>query len=320
MVGSPQRVVPPRTLRWPTPDEAISCDWSKACLLPGGDEPPRVSAFVARYRDANLTQFAQSPLGTTSRAVQLVDLPRSACQLRHEQPLAGVLVHGDLEVVLAKQVLGRLRYVLVVFDSVVAGPVSAREETTDEHSIDGISPGPRDTRVIAMAGPSDTILKARLSRQPSHPRALPTLLEAIALWQASDIHAALCAADRAGVSESSLYRDAFVDFGGRCTRSSGSPRPLSAAAVVVTSVASATSAICGSSRGDAMISPELRARSFRLRESQLADTSRGNSRREKKATEPALTPPDRKMAAGASACRAAPFSAVRDARQHGSLR
>ena len=28
----------------------------------------------------------------------------------------------------------------------------------------GISPGPRDTRVIAMAGPSDTILKARLSR------------------------------------------------------------------------------------------------------------------------------------------------------------
>jgi hypothetical protein len=78
----------------------------------------------------------------------------------------------------------------------------------------GISPGPRDTRVIAMAGPSDTILKARLSRQPSHPRALPTLLEAIALWQGVQVHAALCAADRDGVSDSSLYRDAFADFGG----------------------------------------------------------------------------------------------------------
>jgi hypothetical protein len=77
----------------------------------------------------------------------------------------------------------------------------------------GISPGPRDTRVIAMAGPSDTILKARLLRQPSHPRALPTLLEAIALWQGVQVHAALCAADRDGASDSSLYRDAFADFG-----------------------------------------------------------------------------------------------------------
>ncbi len=32
----------------------------------------------------------------------------------------------------------------------------------------GISPGPRATRVMAMAGPSDTIMKARLSREPSH--------------------------------------------------------------------------------------------------------------------------------------------------------
>ena len=78
----------------------------------------------------------------------------------------------------------------------------------------GISPGPRDTRVLAMTGPSDTILKARLLRQPAHPRALPTLLEAIALWQGVQVHAALCAADRDGVSDSSLYRDAFLDFGG----------------------------------------------------------------------------------------------------------
>ena len=78
----------------------------------------------------------------------------------------------------------------------------------------GISPGPCNTRIIAIAGASDTILKARLSRQPSHPRALATLLEAIALWQGVQVRAALCAADKDGASDSSLYRDAFVDFGG----------------------------------------------------------------------------------------------------------
>ena len=57
-------------------------------------------------------------------------------------------------------------------------------------------------------------MKARLSRQPSHPRALPTLLEAIALWQGVQVHAALCAAERDGASDSSLFRDAFADFGG----------------------------------------------------------------------------------------------------------
>lgn len=78
----------------------------------------------------------------------------------------------------------------------------------------GISPGPQGTRVIAMAGPSETILKARLRRQPSHPRALATLLEAIALWQGIQVHAALCAAERDGASDSSLFREAFADFGG----------------------------------------------------------------------------------------------------------
>ncbi len=78
----------------------------------------------------------------------------------------------------------------------------------------GISPGPRDTRVIAMTGSHETILKARLSRQPSHPRALATLLEAVALWQGLQVRAALCATERDGGSDSSLYREAFADFGG----------------------------------------------------------------------------------------------------------
>lgn len=78
----------------------------------------------------------------------------------------------------------------------------------------GISPGPQGTRVIAMTGASDTILKACLSRQPSHPRALATLLEAIALWQGTQVRAALCAAEGDRAFDSSLYRDAFADFGG----------------------------------------------------------------------------------------------------------
>jgi hypothetical protein len=78
----------------------------------------------------------------------------------------------------------------------------------------GIAPERHATRVIAMAGPGETILKARLLPAPAHPRALPTLLEAIALWQGQQVRAALCAADQDGGSDSSLFREAFTDFGG----------------------------------------------------------------------------------------------------------
>lgn len=78
----------------------------------------------------------------------------------------------------------------------------------------GISPGTLTTRVLAMAGASETILKARLAPRPSHPRALPTLIEAIALWHGTKVRAALCAADKDGMSDCSLYREAILDFGG----------------------------------------------------------------------------------------------------------
>ncbi len=78
----------------------------------------------------------------------------------------------------------------------------------------GIAPEREATRVIAMAGASETILKARLLKSPMHPRALPTLLEAVALWQGAQVHAALCAADQDGGSDASIYREAFTDFGG----------------------------------------------------------------------------------------------------------
>jgi hypothetical protein len=78
----------------------------------------------------------------------------------------------------------------------------------------GIAPGLATTRVIAMAGPGDTILKAHLAGDPRHPRALATLLEAVALWQGQPVRAALCADSRGFSSDSTLCREAFLDDGG----------------------------------------------------------------------------------------------------------
>jgi hypothetical protein len=78
----------------------------------------------------------------------------------------------------------------------------------------GIAPGAMATRVLAMDGPGETILKAQLARDPRHPRALATLLEAIALWQGQPVRAALCA-DARGIScDSNICREAFLDDGG----------------------------------------------------------------------------------------------------------
>jgi hypothetical protein len=77
----------------------------------------------------------------------------------------------------------------------------------------GIAPGSAMTRMIAMQGAGNTILKARLSRDPAHPRALPALLEAVALWQGLPVRAALAVdAERFGC-DSVLYRAAFPDLG-----------------------------------------------------------------------------------------------------------
>jgi hypothetical protein len=77
-----------------------------------------------------------------------------------------------------------------------------------------IAPRATSTRVLAMAGASETIMKARLSRAPSHPRAMATLLEAIALRQGLPVRAALAADAAPNGIETSLYRDAFSDGGG----------------------------------------------------------------------------------------------------------
>lgn len=74
-----------------------------------------------------------------------------------------------------------------------------------------IAPGRRCTRVLAMQGASDTILKACLRRDPPHPRALATLLEAVALWQGAPVRAALAADDEETSYGSSLCHNAFLD-------------------------------------------------------------------------------------------------------------
>lgn len=75
----------------------------------------------------------------------------------------------------------------------------------------GITPGPKSTRVLAMTGPAETILKAKLLPNPSHPRAVAALLEAVALWQGERVRAVLCADASASSSVTSCYPDLFVD-------------------------------------------------------------------------------------------------------------
>lgn len=77
----------------------------------------------------------------------------------------------------------------------------------------GIRPGGMATRLIAMDGP-DTLLKARLLRTPSHPRALQWLLEGVALWQGHPVRAVLSAEPSASACGAHLYTDWFPDFGG----------------------------------------------------------------------------------------------------------
>jgi hypothetical protein len=73
----------------------------------------------------------------------------------------------------------------------------------------GIDPRASETRVLAMAGPERALLKARLRPLPSSRTALPTLLEALALWQGSPVRAALVVDGPASCARDQFARDAF---------------------------------------------------------------------------------------------------------------
>lgn len=72
-----------------------------------------------------------------------------------------------------------------------------------------IHPRGDQTRILVMDGPDEPVLKARLDRRPHHPRALPTLLEALALWDGVPVRAALVADDRADSCGTSLFDACF---------------------------------------------------------------------------------------------------------------
>lgn len=77
----------------------------------------------------------------------------------------------------------------------------------------GVARDGSDTKLLARSG-ARTVLEARLSSTPSHPRALQWLLEALALWQGSPVRAVLCVAGSGGEFGAPLLRDWFADFGG----------------------------------------------------------------------------------------------------------
>jgi len=56
-----------------------------------------------------------------------------------------------------------------------------------------VSLNPTTTRVLITDPFGDDLLKARLSTEPSHPRALLTLLEGASLWAGTPLCAAICA-------------------------------------------------------------------------------------------------------------------------------
>src|SRR5687767_11912935 len=80
-----------------------------------------------------------------------------------------------------------------------------------------LAPNVVRTRVIATMhseSGTETILKAYLLAEPSHPRAMQWLLEALALWQGQTARAALVADGTRPSCGRSLCADWFADFGG----------------------------------------------------------------------------------------------------------
>ena len=76
-----------------------------------------------------------------------------------------------------------------------------------------IRPGMRGTRILALRPDGQTLLKARLRTSPAHPRALGTLLEALAMWEGETVRAVLVAGGEVSSCDTSLFRECFADFG-----------------------------------------------------------------------------------------------------------
>ena len=75
----------------------------------------------------------------------------------------------------------------------------------------GIDPRRDRTRILAMAGPEEILLKANLSPLPSSRSALPALLEAVALWQGRPVRAALVVGEPDGSCRERFAREAIAE-------------------------------------------------------------------------------------------------------------
>lgn len=73
--------------------------------------------------------------------------------------------------------------------------------------------GPAETRVLVQAGPAETLVKARLAKTPTTPRALSAFLEGLALWQGAPIRAALCVDPEDGTCVTNSFLESVADFG-----------------------------------------------------------------------------------------------------------
>lgn len=74
----------------------------------------------------------------------------------------------------------------------------------------GIDLHPTETRILAMAGPDEIVLKARLRPHPQHPRAAATLLEGLSLWHGTQVRAALCADTDPPLFDTGSWIDALL--------------------------------------------------------------------------------------------------------------
>lgn len=77
----------------------------------------------------------------------------------------------------------------------------------------GIRPTSQGTQLLGMRG-SETILQACLKSHPQHRQALSSLLESLALWEGSKVHAAVCADAGGGLYDGGICNDLFAEFGG----------------------------------------------------------------------------------------------------------
>ena len=76
-----------------------------------------------------------------------------------------------------------------------------------------IAPGHQSTRVMVTEVPGRTLLTNHLAPSTTHPRALPYLLEALALWEGATVRGVLAVDEWDATSATTLYRDVFADCG-----------------------------------------------------------------------------------------------------------